>query len=88
MVVNEAKYLHIFNTLKLSVCVIYIFYFIKILSSFLERGGGKEKEREKHQGVVASPAPPTGDLAHNTGMCPRLGTEPATLWFTGQHSIH
>ena len=30
--------------------------------------------------------PPTGDLAHSPGMCPRLGIEPATLQFTGQHS--
>ena len=35
---------------------------------FLDRGGGRE--REKHQCVVASHAPPTGDLAHNPGMCP------------------
>ena len=25
---------------------------------------------EKHQCVVSSRAPPTGDLAHNPGMCP------------------
>ena len=29
-----------------------------------------EKKREKHQCVVASHAPPTGDLACNPGMCP------------------
>ena len=28
---------------------------------------------EKHQYVVASRAPPTGDLAHNPGMCPDWG---------------
>ena len=28
------------------------------------------REEGKHQGVVASCAPPTGDLAHNPGMCP------------------
>ena len=27
-------------------------------------------EGEKHQCVVASHTPPTGDLAHNPGMCP------------------
>ena len=40
---------------------------------FLERGEGKgkrEREGEKHQCVMASPAPPAGDLAHNLGMCP------------------
>ena len=29
-----------------------------------------EREEEKHQCVVASHAPPTGDLAYNPGMCP------------------
>ena len=29
-----------------------------------------EREREKHQCVVASHVLPTGDLAHNPGMCP------------------
>ena len=29
-----------------------------------------EREEEKHQGVVAFHAPPTGDLAHSPGMCP------------------
>ena len=40
---------------------------------FRERGreGEREGERkgEKHQCVVASHAPPTGDVAHNLGMC-------------------
>ena len=30
----------------------------------------KEREREKHQRVVACCVPPTGDLAHSPGMCP------------------
>ena len=37
---------------------------------FLERGREGEREGEKHQCVVASHMPPTGDLAHNPGMCP------------------
>ena len=36
--------------------------------SFLDGGG--EREGEKHQCVVASHKPPTGDLACNPGMCP------------------
>ena len=36
---------------------------------FLERGREGEREGEKHQCVVASSVPPTGDLAHNPGMC-------------------
>ena len=40
-------------------------------SYLLFRETGREKERErKHQCVVASRAPPTGDLARNPGMCP------------------
>ena len=34
-----------------------------------EEGKGR-REGEKHQCVVASHTPPTGDLAHNPGMCP------------------
>ena len=33
-----------------------------------------EREGEKHQCVVASYAPPSGDLAHNPGMCPKWGS--------------
>ena len=33
-------------------------------------GREREREEEKHQYVVASHTPPTGDLAHNPGMCP------------------
>ena len=46
------------------------------------------REGEKHQCVVASCESPTGNLACNPGMCPRLGIELVTLWFAGQHSIH
>ena len=45
-------------------------FFKDFIYLFLERGEGKEKEGEKHQCVVASGAPPTRDLAHNSGMCP------------------
>ena len=37
---------------------------------FLERGREREIEGKKCQCVVASCAPPTGDLAYNLGMCP------------------
>ena len=36
---------------------------------FLERGREGDRDREKHQCVVAFPAPPTGDLARNPSMC-------------------
>ena len=45
-------------------------HFLKLfIYLFLERGEGREKEGEKHQCVVASHTPPTGDLAHNPGTC-------------------
>ena len=37
---------------------------------FRERGREGGREGEKHQCVVASHTPRTGDLAHNPGMCP------------------
>ena len=37
---------------------------------FLERGREGEREEERHQCVVASHMGPTGDMAHNPGMCP------------------
>ena len=36
---------------------------------FRERGRKGEREGEKHQCVVVSQVPPTGDLACNPGMC-------------------
>ena len=45
--------------------------FLKILFvSFRDRGREGEGKGEKHQCVVASHAPTTGDLACNPGMCP------------------
>ena len=51
-----------------------------------EEGGGKKYGQEKH-GSVASHTPPTGDLAHNQGMCPDR-TLKLTFRFTGQLTIH
>ena len=53
----------------------------KIVFIFTQRGREGEREEEKHQHMVASHAPPTGDLGHNPDMCPRLGIKPAILWF-------
>ena len=54
---------------------------------YREEKGRRKRGRETSH-VVASHASLTRDLAHNPGMCPRPGIEPATLWFAGQHSIH
>ena len=40
------------------------------LFTFRERGREGEREVEKHQCVVVSHVAPTGNLAHNPGMCP------------------
>ena len=47
-----------------------LFFFKDFIYLFLERGEGKEKEREKNQCVVASHTPPPGNLVHNLGMFP------------------
>ena len=46
---------------------------------FLERGREGEREVEKNQCVVTSHSPYAGDLAHNPGMCARLGIELVAL---------
>ena len=63
--------------------------FLDFIYLFFERGSEGEREGEKRLCVVAFhiPLTLTGDPARNPGMCPRLGVEPATLWFTGQLSI-
>ena len=47
-----------------------------------------DREGEKHPCVVASHVPPTGDLAHNPGMCPdwELNRGPFALQAGTQYS--
>ena len=67
------------------VCLVCFLFYFKFLFIFYFLEKGRKRERgEKHQ--CASRVPPNGDLAHNPGMCPRLGIEPVMLWFAGQHS--
>ena len=47
-----------------------LYFFKDFIFSFRERGMEGEREGEKLQCVIASHTPPTGDLAHNPGMCP------------------
>ena len=63
------------------------FVFLKRFYLFIFRQRGRKRER-KYQCMVASCAPPTGDLAHNPGVYSRMGMELATLWFTGWLLIH
>ena len=51
--------------------MLIIFFKIIYLFIYLLRGGREEeREGEKHQCVVVSHMPRTGDLARNPGMCP------------------
>ena len=60
-----------------------VFFFKDFIYLFLDRGRKAEREEEKHQCVVASRTPPTGDLARNPGMCPDWESRLAS-----QHSVH
>ena len=63
----------------------FYFYFLRFYL-LLGRGEGRVKERGKHQCVVASHTPPTGDLAQNPGMCPdwESNLRPFGSWASAQ----
>ena len=73
---------------KLTCSYFATFFFFKSLFIFRERGREGERKGEKHQYVVASHTPPTGDLACNPGMFPSLGIKLVTLCFAGWRSIY
>ena len=56
-----------FVKIKNNIHMIAVKYIFKDFFIFREKG---RREGEKHQCVVASHAPPTGDLVHNPTMCP------------------
>ena len=70
---------------KLFLCCFFLRFHLFI---FRQKGRVGAREGEHQQCVVASRLPLTGDVAHNPGMCPRLGITPATLWFVDQCSVH
>ena len=65
--VNYPLHCKVFGTVN-NYYYYYYYFFKKILFIFREGKGGWK--RGKHQCVVASWVPPTGDLARNPGMCP------------------
>ena len=75
--------------------IVKMVFFLKDFIYFIFTQRGREGERggEKHQCVVASPMPPTGNLACNPGLCPDwesnqqpFGSQPTlnTLNYTSQ----
>ena len=48
----------------------FVFICYILCLTFRDRGREGEREGKKHQCVVASHVPLTGDLARNPGMCP------------------
>ena len=70
---------------RLGICPsVRLSFFKDYIYLFLERG----REGEKHQYMVASCTPPTGDLAPQPRHVPWLGIKAVTLWFPNHHSIH
>ena len=53
-----------------------LFFLRFYLFIFRERGREGERKAEKHQCVVASRTPPTGDLAYKPGMCSDWASNP------------
>ena len=58
----------VFQTLELN--SVFPFFLRFYLFIFRERGRETERKEEKHPCVIASLAPPTGDLVCKPGMCP------------------
>ena len=49
---------------------VFVPIFLDFIYLFLERERKGEREGENHQCVLGSQTSPTGDPAHNLGMCP------------------
>ena len=63
---------HVPTTQLQELNILHILFHLQspIFIYLLEKGREGERQREKHQCVVVSQEPPTGDLACNPGMCP------------------
>ena len=67
---------------------VWLALFFKRLYLFLDRGEGKEKERERIINVwLPLTTPPTGNYGLQLRHVPCLGIEQTTLWFAGWHSV-
>ena len=72
VMIRQSDMKNTFTKCKIPLKCHFFFIILKrfYLLIFRERGREGEREGEKHQCAVASPMPPTGDLAHKPGMCP------------------
>ena len=76
----------IFFLLRMNNIPLYAYItFLKRFHLFFREGKGVRK-REGNINVWLPLTLPPEDLAHNPGMCPRLGIKLVTLCFPGQHS--
>ena len=64
----QYSHFHVISTTHLERYVAFQMVFYVFI--FRERESEGEREEEKHHCVVASRAPPAGDLAYNPGMFP------------------
>ena len=69
-------------------CIFAISFFKDFICLFLERGEEKEKERERNIMCGCLLCAPHWGPGPQPRHVPWLGTEPATLWFVGPHSVH
>ena len=76
---TETKMVEIFNTKH--------WFFLKMILFLFREGKGRRKG-EKHQCVVTSRAPPTGDLAPIPGMCPHWELHQLSFSSQATGSIH
>ena len=78
---STTKKNHFSQSRNLLILFIYLFIYLFITILFISRENVREGEREgqKHQCVVASHAPPTGDLTCNLDMCPKWESNQRTF---------
>ena len=67
--------------------IFYLFFTFYLIIFFRERKEGRKRGRETSMCGCFSHIPNWGRDPQPRHV-PWLGIEPATLWFTGQHSIH
>ena len=87
--VNNQTIIHYFSYVDFSLLILkHVIFLKRFFYLFLERGEGKEKERERNISVWLPLTCPHWGPDPQPRHMPWLGIKPATLWFAGQCSIH